>query len=158
MTSIRNMKVQRICSTCRHPNIVEANSQSVNAYFTCRCGAVLPVGESQRDFQNKTTQNVVPNKGATAPKQPELENRKANSPDGAFEHYVYCVTFVNEIGRLHGANSRELDEVWPVMIQALGYAVGAFKALEFQGKIAPGSELAKKYIFLMNESEKFFNR
>jgi hypothetical protein len=158
MTSIRNMKVQRICPTCRHPNIVESNSQSVNAYFTCRCGAVLPVGESQRDFQNKTNQNVVSSKGAAVAKKTELENRKANSPDAAFEHYVYCVSFVNEIGRLHGANSREMDEVWPVMIQALGYAVGAFKALEFSGKIAPGSDLAKKYIFLMNESEKLLNR
>ncbi len=58
-----NMKVQRICPNCRHPNIVEWSSQSVNTYFTCRCGAVLPVGESQRDFQNKTSRNVVTSKG-----------------------------------------------------------------------------------------------
>jgi uncharacterized CHY-type Zn-finger protein len=50
------MKVQRICPTCSHRNIVNFNSQSAKAYFTCRCGATLPVGESEKDFQYKTSQ------------------------------------------------------------------------------------------------------
>jgi len=57
-----NMKA-RICPKCSHTNIVEWGSQSVNAYFTCRCGEVLPLGETKGDFQNELSRNVVTSEG-----------------------------------------------------------------------------------------------
>ena len=98
------------------------------------------------------------NSGSQASKSPSESASTPGSPLAVFEHYRYCVEIVNEIGRLHGANSKEMDEVWPVMVEALGRAVGTFRALELQGKIAPGSDLAGKYLFLLKEAEKILAR
>ena len=109
-------------------------------------------------LRKRARKNQLNSSGGRASESSSEAGSTSSSPLVAFEYYRYCVEIVNEIGRLHGANSKEMDEVWPVMVEALGRAVGAFKAWEFQGKITPGSDLAKKYTFLLKESERILAR
>ena len=130
-----------MCGNCARTFDVNREAKSAK----CSCGKVHLIGQVVKPDAPRTSSSSEA--GSTS-----------SSPLVAFEYYRYCVEIVNEIGRLHGANSREMDEVWPVMVESLGRAVGVFKAWEFQGKITPGSDLAKKYSFLLKESERILAR
>ena len=69
------MKVQRICPKCSHTNIVEWNSQSGKANFTC--SNKLCTDRSQSGLQNETSRDVVPSTGTKAQDQVvnDLESR-----------------------------------------------------------------------------------
>jgi hypothetical protein len=130
-----------MCGNCARTFDVNREAKSAK----CSCGTVHLIGQVVKPEAPRS----IPTAEAAS---------SSSSPLAAFEHYRYCVGIVNEIGRRHGANSREMDEVWPVMVEALGRAVGAFKAWEFQGKITAGSDLAKKYSVLLKESERILAR
>jgi len=55
-----SMKIQRICPNCQHTNIVELKSTDDKAYFTCKCGAVLPITEAG---QNAVVATICPKCG-----------------------------------------------------------------------------------------------
>lgn len=109
-------------------------------------------------LRKRARKNQLNSSGGRASESSSEAGSTSSNPLAEFEYYKYCVEIVNEIGRMHGANSKEMDEVWPVMVEALGRAVGAFKAWEFQGKITPGSDLAEKYLFLLKEIERILTR